>query len=95
MRIDVGGDVLRRESQAFEKSPRRAVVRLEHVLYDSTLALPFLALIAQQCTRCLFEIGMAHVKLAGQFHDKCLHVFYQLVDFLSRSKAPSTLRNGA
>mmetsp|Transcript_19210 Transcript_19210/g.59204 ORF Transcript_19210/g.59204 Transcript_19210/m.59204 type:complete len:507 (+) Transcript_19210:1265-2785(+) len=78
-----GGVILRRETLVFERASRRAVLRLQQILRDSKLALPLLALIGQQCVRSLFQIDMNHVKLAGQSHDKCLHVFYQLVEFLS------------
>jgi len=69
------------------------VLRLQKVLRDSKLSLPLLALIGQQCACSLFH--MNHVKLAGQSHDKCLHVFSQLVEFLSRPKKRSAGKPGA
>mmetsp|Transcript_2056 Transcript_2056/g.6812 ORF Transcript_2056/g.6812 Transcript_2056/m.6812 type:complete len:889 (+) Transcript_2056:1243-3909(+) len=89
-----GGEILRRETQAFERASRRAVFRLQLVLNDAKLALPLLSLIAQQCVRSLFQMGMGHVKLAGQFHDKYLHVFYQLVEFLSYSRKRNAEMSG-
>lgn len=33
---------------------------------------------------------MNHIKLVGQFHDNSIHVFHQLVQFLSHSRKPGT-----
>lgn len=90
-----GGEILRREMLVFERGSRRAVLRLQQILRDSKLALPLLALIGQQCARSLFQIDMNHVKLAGQSHDKCLHVFYQLVEFFSCPMKRKAGKSGA
>mmetsp|Transcript_21301 Transcript_21301/g.63643 ORF Transcript_21301/g.63643 Transcript_21301/m.63643 type:complete len:960 (-) Transcript_21301:913-3792(-) len=80
-----GGETLRHEILAFDKASKRAVLKLQCALCDSNIAVPLLALIAQQREFALFKGQMNHVKLLGQLFDRCQLVFAQLVKFLSRT----------
>lgn len=81
-----GGETLRHEMLAFDKASKRAVLKLQSALCNSKIAIPLLALIAQQREFALFKGQMNHVKLLGQLFDRCQLVFVQLVKFLSRTK---------
>ena len=88
-----GGDALRREMLAFDKSSKRAVARLQDALCVPRVATPLLALVAQQRGHALFEGSLGHVKLLGQLFDRCQGVFVQLVDFLARNNASQPKNN--
>jgi len=80
-----GGETLRREMLAFDKSSKRAVSKLQDALCTPEIAVPMLVLIAQQRGYALFKGDMGHIKLLGQLFDRCQLVLVQLVEFLSRS----------
>lgn len=86
-----GGETLRREMLAFSKASKRAVSKLQEALCTLSTAIPMLALVAQQRGYSLFRGKVNHVKLLGQLFDRCQMVLVQLVDFLSRSTAHSTV----